>query len=145
MQALDPSILLALDGQDPSQSTVDAPKPGPRQEPTVFFHVIFGLVYEALATTSTDSTGADNRLTVAVASLQALKYLVRPEYCGRAILVPAIFEEFIALCYRLALTEPASVQIPLIETLASLASTQDQRCVIITPITYAAVPSYFDQ
>jgi hypothetical protein len=126
MQSQDKFILLALDGQDPTSSTTVSPPASPRAEPTAFFHVIFGLVYEALSTASTDSSNSATKLNVSIASLQALKFLVRPEYCGKAILQPAIFDEFMALCYRLALTEPAAVQVPLIEALASLASTQDR-------------------
>ncbi|KAI5895636.1 ARM repeat-containing protein [Schizophyllum commune H4-8] len=127
MQSGDPYILLAMDGAEPKTAEVDSIKLTSRSEPTMCFFIVFGLVYEALATTSGDtSNAAANRRTIVLACLQALKCLVRPEYAGKAILDPPIFEEFISLCYRIALTEPASMLVHLIELVKTLADTQEE-------------------
>ncbi|KAM5530811.1 hypothetical protein V8D89_015522, partial [Ganoderma adspersum] len=120
MQNDDPSILAAMDGQDAPPTEPD-PKAQPetRGEPTVFFFVVFGLVYEALATSTPDS-GPDAQRT-SIVSLQALKCLVRRKYCGRVFNDPPLFEELLNLFYRMALTEPSGVQIHLVEAIASLA------------------------
>jgi HEAT repeat-containing protein 5 len=122
MQANDPHILAAMDGKE-----VNKHNPIPttdRKEPTAFFFVVFGLVYEALATASADAS-SDGRSGV-ISALQALKCLVRPEYAGHAIMEPTIFEEFISLCYRMGMTEAAGIQIHLIEMLAIFAAAQQQ-------------------
>ncbi|CAK5273821.1 unnamed protein product [Mycena citricolor] len=119
MQAKDPNILACMDG-------LDAPPPTTGNEPTMLFYVIFGLVYESLATASTESspTSSLNRQTTVIAALQTLKSLVRPEYAGKAIMEPPIFDEFTSLCYRMAMTENAAVQVHLVEVVSVLASTQ---------------------
>lgn len=127
MQTRDPYILAAMDGQELSQGDPSPSQSIPRDEPTAFFFVIFGLVYEALATASADSTSATSTRQVAVISaLQALKCLVLPEYSGKAILEPTIFDEFISLCYRMAMTESAGIQVHLIEMLTILAGAHQE-------------------
>ena len=120
MQNDDPSILAAMDGQEnpPLQPPAKAQTDG-RDEPTVFFFVVFGLVYEALATSTADA-GPDAQRT-SIVSLQALKCLVKRKYCGRVFNDPPLFEELLNLFYRMALTEPSGVQLHLVEAIASLA------------------------
>ncbi|KAI1790592.1 clathrin-coated vesicle protein [Ganoderma leucocontextum] len=120
MQNDDPNIFAAMDGQDtpPTQSTPKA-QSEPREDPTVFFFVVFGLVYEALATSTPDSGPEAQRTSIV--SLQALKCLVRRKYCGRVFNDPPLFEELLNLFYRMALMEPSGVQIHLVEAIASLA------------------------
>ena len=124
MEAKDPHILAAMDGKEVDkhnpQSQVIATTD--RKEPTAFFFVVFGLVYEAIATASAD-TSSESRSGV-ISALTALKFLVRPEYSGQAIMEPTIFEEFISLCYRIGMTETAGIQIHLIEMLAIFAAAQ---------------------
>ncbi|KAJ7205156.1 clathrin-coated vesicle protein [Mycena haematopus] len=125
MQANDPHILAAMDGQELAKDAKPPVKEAGRQEPTMFFFIVFGLVYEALATASAESNSSmSSRQATVTAALQTLKCLVRPEYAGRAIMEPAIFDEFISLCYRMAMTEPARVQTHLVEVLAVMAATQ---------------------
>jgi hypothetical protein len=127
MQANDPHILAAMDGQELGKDMKAPAKEARREEPTMFFYIVFGLVYEALATASAESgSSVTSRQTTVTAALQTLKCLVRPEYAGKAIMEPAIFDEFISLCYRMAMTEPAPIQIHLVEVLAIIAATQDQ-------------------
>ncbi|KAG6906802.1 hypothetical protein DXG01_012050 [Tephrocybe rancida] len=127
MNSADPFILAAMDGQELTPPS----KPTPtikREEPTAFFYVVFGLVYEALVTSSADSTSSSSvRRSLVKSALQALKSLVRPEYSGNAIKEPTIFDEFVSLCYRIAMTEPAGVQIHLLDMLSSFASSQEHK------------------
>ncbi|KAF8206326.1 armadillo-type protein [Mycena galopus ATCC 62051] len=126
MQADDPHILAAMDGQELGKDAKPPVKEARRQEPSMFFFIVFGLVYEALATASAESSSSTtSRQTTVTAALQTLKCLVRPEYAGRAMMEPAIFDEFISLCYRMAMTESARIQIHLVEVLAIMAATQD--------------------
>lgn len=127
MQSNDPYILAAMDGRE-STSPSDAP-PQPRNEPTAFFFVVFGLVYDALASSSTDSTSTGVSRETTITALEALKSLVRPEYSGKAILDPVIYEEFNGLCYRMALTESAAVQVYLVEAIAALAGSQSSNLI----------------
>lgn len=127
MEHNDPYVLAAMDGHD----TINATSPPAikvskdRVEPAQFFYIVFGIVYEALATSSTDSSSGSSsvptRLSIVDAALQTLRSLVRPEYAGNALKEATIFDEFISLCYRLAMTEPASVQVKLISMLTALA------------------------
>ncbi|OBZ74420.1 HEAT repeat-containing protein 5B [Grifola frondosa] len=120
MQNEDPHILAAMDGHE---STVpqQAGKQDlhERDEPTAFFYVIFGLVYEALVTSTPDSDVPSQRTSVI--ALQALRSLVQRKYCGKVFGDAIIFEELVNLFYRMALTEPFGVQVQLVETIASLA------------------------
>ncbi|PPQ91330.1 hypothetical protein CVT25_003770 [Psilocybe cyanescens] len=125
MQAGDPHILAAMDGREFDEKKVDLITPTDRKEPTAFFFIIFGLVYEALATSSADSSSTTSaRQSGVISALQALKCLVRPEYSGAAMMEPTIFEEFISLCYRMGMTEAASIQVHLVEMLAIFAASQ---------------------
>ncbi|KAF8889054.1 clathrin-coated vesicle protein [Infundibulicybe gibba] len=127
MHANDPHMLAAMDGQEASVSPAPSQGGPTRTEPTAFFFILFGLVYEALATASADSTtDTSTRRPAMVAALQALRCLVKPEFSGNAILEPAIFEEFIDLCYRLAMTEVASMQVQLVEMLTTFAQSHDK-------------------
>ncbi|KAF8998676.1 armadillo-type protein [Cyathus striatus] len=124
MQAGDPHILAAMDGRELAKNETSAP-PTKRDEPTALFFVVYGLVYEALTTSSADSiTTSSVRETMVISALKALKSLVRPEYSGNAIMEPTIFDEFMGLCYRMAMTEPANVQVHLVEVVGALASTR---------------------
>ncbi|KAJ6526020.1 clathrin-coated vesicle protein [Mycena capillaripes] len=126
MLASDPHILAAMDGQELAKDAKAPAKQARREEPTMFFFIVFGLVYEALATASAESSSSTtSRQATVIAALQTLKCLVRPEYAGKAIMEPAIFDEFISLCYRMAMTETARIQIHLVEVLAIMAATQD--------------------
>ncbi|OSD03664.1 ARM repeat-containing protein [Trametes coccinea BRFM310] len=116
MQRDDPNLLAAMDGQDTPTTTGSS---GSRDEPTVFFWVVFGLAYEALATSAPDADQDAQRTSII--SLQALKHLVRRKYCGKVFKDPPIFEELLNLFYRMSLTEPSGVQIHLVEAIASLA------------------------
>ncbi|CCM02125.1 uncharacterized protein FIBRA_04202 [Fibroporia radiculosa] len=115
MHAGDSNMLAAMDGREagsPVQVTT-------REEPTAFFFAIFGLVFEALVTAVPDSNNTSQRTSVI--ALLALKYLVQEKYCGKVFNDVVVFEELVNLFYRMALTEPANVQVQVVETIASLA------------------------
>lgn len=115
-------MLAAMDGQE---SIPPGPSKETRDEPTAFFWAIFGLVYESLVTPVQDSDLTAQR-TSSVA-LQALKCLVQQKYCGKVFTDGQIFEEVVNLFYRMALTESAAVQIYLVDTVASLATSLDTK------------------
>ncbi|GJJ09041.1 hypothetical protein Clacol_003263 [Clathrus columnatus] len=119
MLANDPYILAAMDGKDSLETSL-----GSRDNPTAFFYIVFGLVYDALTSTSTDAASGSASREMSITALQTLKCLVRPEYCGKAILDPAVFQEFSSLCYRMAVTESAVVQLHLVEAIVALATSQ---------------------
>ena len=50
MDAKDPHILAAMDGKEVNKQNPQVIATTDRKEPTAFFFVIFGLVYEAIAT-----------------------------------------------------------------------------------------------
>ncbi|KAG8693489.1 hypothetical protein FRC08_009083 [Ceratobasidium sp. 394] len=108
-----------MDGLDPATAATATNK-GMRKDPTECFFVILGLVYEALSTVSSDSTATPESRAIALTSVQVLAYLIRPEYAGQAVLDPPIFEELIALWYRMSMTEPWEVQAYLVGAVASL-------------------------
>jgi HEAT repeat-containing protein 5 len=120
MKANDPYILSAMDGKEGKSTATSSQRDGP----AAFFFVIFGLVYESLAESSTSSASSASASLVTIATLEALESLVKPEYAGKAILDSTIFDEFTTLCYRMAMMETAEVHIPLVRTVASLATTQ---------------------
>lgn len=116
----EPTILLALDGGESGSSS----QPPTTSEPKALFFVLFGLVYETLVNTSADATSSATSRENAIIALQALKSLVQPQYSGRAILEPTTLTEFTSLCYRMAITETANVQLHLVEVIVSFAETQ---------------------
>jgi hypothetical protein len=124
IDAKDPHILAAMDGKEleVNDQNPQVVATTDRKEPTAFFFVMLGLVYEAIATASADASSESR--SGFVSALTALKFLVRSEYSGQAIMEPMIFEEFISLCYRMGMTEAAGIQIHLIEMLAIFAASQ---------------------
>lgn len=123
MQRHDPYILAAMDGRE-ANGTIPTTS---GDDPTSFFYVVFGLVYEALTQSSADSATSVATRDVTITALQALASLVKPEYAGSAILEPTIFEEFSNLCYRLAMTEPPEVQVHLVAAVSSFVNSQCRR------------------
>ena len=123
MQRHDPYIVAAMDGREANSITPTTSG----DDPSSFFFVVFGLVYEALAQASADSASSVATRDVTITALQALASLVKPEYAGSAILEPTVFEEFSNLCYRLAMTEPPEVQVHLVAVVSSFVNSQCRR------------------
>jgi HEAT repeat-containing protein 5 len=127
MQLNEEDILLAMNGQEKQDKSTSIANKGPREEPTVFFYILFGLVFEALSgSTSSSASGPDQQNEV-IASLSLLKSLVRPEYAGNALVGTAVFEEFMSLCYRTAMTESASILVHLLQVMTTLAIVEGQK------------------
>lgn len=125
MEIEDPYVIAAIDGREHTPNQQTPQSAGPHDEPKAFFFVLFGLVYEALVSSSAELSSTNiSRQSALVAALRALKSLVKPVYSGKALLESTIYDEFTGLCYRLALTEAAFIQAPLIETLATFATSQ---------------------
>ena len=106
-------------------ATEERSLPAPRIEPTALFFVIFGLVYEALASPDTDSSSGLR--AISVIALRCLKYLVRPQYSGYALLDQANFDELVSLFYRMTVTEPPIVVVHILEVISSLVVSQDTK------------------
>lgn len=140
MQANDPHILAAMNGTEVTNSKENAS--ANRKEPAAFFYVIFGLVYEALATSSADATSSTTRQTSVIAALEALKCLIRPEYSGNAMVESTTFDEFISLCYRMGMTEAPAVQVHLVEMLAVFAGVQSSSQSGSDPLTLTSPPAH---
>ncbi len=124
MESRDPSVLGAMEGVDDVKAPPSADRSS-RFEPTTMFFVVFSLVYETLSTSSPYSGSA---LTpsgaTSLIALRAMKSLVRREYSGKALLEPTIFDELLNLWYRMAMTEPPSLQIQLVEAIRVFAVEQ---------------------
>ena len=124
MQLNDPYIYAAMDGRETTGTLPQSQeKDTNREEPTLMFYPLFGLVYEALATSANDDSSSNSNQTKLIC-LHILTSLVKPEYSGKALLEPGVFEELTGLCYRMAVTESAAVQIRLVQAIASFASSQ---------------------
>ena len=120
MESDDPAIRAAMDGLDnPEALSATA---STRTEPSAVFFIVFGLVYETLSGSSSSQAQSENRNDNSQVALRALRCLTRTEYAGKALLEPTIFDELINLWYRMAMTEPPSVQVQLVETVRVFAS-----------------------
>ena len=86
--------------------------------PAPLFYPLFGLIYEALAS-SPDTT--DPRVDTVISCLRALKCLLDPRYSGKALLEPTAFKEFMSLSHRIAMTESAEVLVHLLTVLTTFA------------------------
>lgn len=128
MLVSDKAVLAAMDGQDASSQATPSTAPS-KDEPTAYFFVIFGLVFEALTASSADANATPAALEAAVTSLEALRSLVKPEYAGKAILELSTFDELSNLFYRMAMTAAPIVQLNLVAVLASLASSQKDKLI----------------
>ncbi|KAG1904032.1 armadillo-type protein [Suillus fuscotomentosus] len=116
MNRSDQSISAAILGKEVGSSVngIDSTAEGPAP----LFFPLFGLIYEALATSSPDTS---SRIDTVIACLGALKCLLEPRYSGKALLEPTIFQEFMSLSHRIAMTESAEVLIHLIVVLTTFA------------------------
>jgi hypothetical protein len=113
----DPNMTKAMDGIEAvNGSNAPSTDRASTSEPTLFFFVIFGLAFEALAT---GQSGTSGKFEVA---LQAIEGLVTPDIAGSALLQEGIFDELCNLCYRLTITEAPAVQIRVIRIVSRLAT-----------------------
>jgi HEAT repeat-containing protein 5 len=124
MESEDSNILRAMDGLESSGPTPS----DDRQEPTALFFVLFGLAFEALVTSSAEDTssvdGARQNTRIA---LKVLKYLVKPVYSGKSFIEGPIFEEFVSVSYRMAMSDPADTRRLLVEVLSNIIESRRQQ------------------
>src|SRR5258708_5668935 len=125
METRDPFILGAMEGID-DMTAASSTARSAGSEPTTMFFVMFGLVYEALSASTPYSESLAASGNTSVIALRAMKCLVRREYSGRALLEPTIFDELINLWYRMAMTEPPTLQIQLVDMIRVFAIEQGQ-------------------
>lgn len=125
MQANDPHILAAMHGREGGDVGIATTNGNGHEEPSALFFVVFGLAYEALVSSADSNSMSSTQQSAVLSALMALKCLVLPQYAGKAIMDPTIFDEFIAVCYRMAMTETASIQTHLIEVLSVFALSQE--------------------
>jgi len=118
MEHTDKFISAAILGKEmgSSVSVVNLASEGPAP----LFYPLFGLIYEALAMSSPDTTSP--RIDTVIACLRALKCLLDPRYSGKALLEPIVFKEFMSLSHRMAMTESAGILVHLLSALTSFAS-----------------------
>ncbi|KAK0239818.1 clathrin-coated vesicle protein [Armillaria nabsnona] len=111
MEANDPHILAAMHGREGGDAGLATINGNGHEEPSALFFAIFGLAYEALVSSADSNSMSSTQQPTVLSALMALKCLVLPQYTGKAIMEPTIFDEFIAVCYRMAMTETASIHI----------------------------------
>lgn len=139
----DKTVLAAMDGQVSSAPTsAQESKVSAREEPAAYFFVVFGLVFEAL--TASDSNSSPDTRASMTAALDTLKYIVRPEYAGSAVLDLITFDEMMSLVYRMVMTETAAVQTQLVSAVASLASSRRDTVLRQTQTERHVLPSVCD-
>lgn len=113
-------ILRAIDGID-TQINEQAPLvSSTRDQPALFFWVLFGLSFEALCAAPPPSGGTSAEAVQAIA-LEAVVGLIRPEVSGTALLEKSLFEELCNLCYRLAITEGPAIKEHVMQIVLQLA------------------------
>lgn len=88
-----------------------------RNEPVAFFFVLFGISFEALVRSTSQSNGSHQRM---LDILQAMKKIVSTSVAGLAIYQDHIFSEFMELMDRLAMTEGVEVQMVIVEIARNL-------------------------
>ncbi|KAJ1026819.1 hypothetical protein NDA16_002116 [Ustilago loliicola] len=121
----DARALAAMDGEtNPATagSNAAAPPPKVRSEPCLFFFVLYGLAFEALATRSSNSVESVQEGKVMRISLRAMTALSKPQMAGSTLLQDTLFLELCNLWYRLVMTEPPAVQISVLETIGGMAA-----------------------
>lgn len=124
-----------MDGQDTVSGVQPVPLEETRKDPCAMFFIIFGLIYEALSTASIASdSSSSNRHPSTAAAFRALQSIVAPRFSGQALIEQTTFRELMGLCYRIAMTESASMQLHLVAALSALAAVNG-------PNTDAYVPS----
>ena len=119
----DERALAAMDGESvPTTGATETAAAKTRSEPRLFFFVLYGLAFEALATRSSNSVESAQEGKVMRISLRAMTALSKPQVAGSALLQEALFSELCNLWYRLVMTEPPAVQVSVLETIGGMAA-----------------------
>jgi hypothetical protein len=123
MEAEDVHIANALSGVDGDTATLNIS----RQEPVALFFVIYGLAFEALVTPADEATLTLPARQAVKIALQLLRHLVQPQYSGTSFAAGPLFDELVALAYRMAMTEPADVQNDFIDVVTNTIKSRAQQ------------------
>lgn len=121
------AVFKALDGGE------DAGASAFRSEPTLSFFVLYGLAFEALASSAGAAMAGSATLSssrtqeTTLIYLAAMRSLARPQVAGTAIIQDSTFGELVNLCFRLTMTESAAVQGAVLDLVVGLAKAYDQR------------------
>jgi hypothetical protein len=136
MDGNDTFVVAAMDGIDlvPGQPIIPQPLVQ-RSEPTTFFWVLYGLAFEAVATSAGDLSSfyVESGTSSPLVALSALAHLVDRSYAGSAILDTPVFNELLTLLYRIAMVGPPSAQGSCARIMASLVKSHASALVQMTP------------
>lgn len=123
MEEKDLYVLSAMDGVELPVGTTPPPPPVNRSDPTTYFYVVYGLAFEALATSAGESSSyhSETGTPVPITALTAMKSLVEQRFAGDVLMEGPIFDELCTLFYRLAMTAPPVAQAHMVLVLAAFA------------------------
>lgn len=123
VDARDGAILRAMDGLEDDAPAAEYS--AFRTEPAPNFAVLYGLAFEALASSAPDA--------LRIVALQALRSLCAPAFAGTALLEPALFDELLNLARRLVMTEGLRVQSAVLQLLGSIVQHYGARLLDVEP------------
>lgn len=125
LKADDPFMVKAIDGVDPSQPSTDLVNGAHRKsQPALYWPVVFGLAFEAAATSTSASDDPSAPATQAMeTALMGLEALSGASVAGDVFEREDVFDEVCNLCYRLAGTESARSQVFVIRVVLQVAKT----------------------
>lgn len=116
----DEIVLKAMDGEALSANG-DITLARPANEPTLFFFALYGLTFEALAT----SAGSIRDSHISSIALLALRHLCTSRYAGSVLLQEDIFSELLNLFYRVVMVDAPTQQIKTIEAIIEICASYD--------------------
>lgn len=122
MAAQDQSILQAFGLKEENAKLGGLSGPVIRPEPLAHFFVAYGLAFE----TASAALGDPSASNAAAGALQAMISLVTPIYSGSALFISSVFDELCTLCYRIALSESASLRTHMVPVMSSFAVSRGQ-------------------
>ncbi|WVQ83814.1 hypothetical protein IAT38_005958 [Cryptococcus sp. DSM 104549] len=120
LAANDPFVLGAMDGQTYTTPAEPSSLPSIRPEPSANFYIVYGLAFESLI----KSLGDTASRAMASACLQAMRSLVKPLLSGTTVFEGQFFDELCTVCYRIAMSEPASIRADMLEVVKSFAASR---------------------
>lgn len=116
----DPFALGAMNGQRYDSPNPPASLPSIRPEPSANFYIVYGLSFESLLKTVGDVSAS----SLASACLKAMQSLVKPALSGTTVFEGQFFDELCTVCYRIAMSEPATVKSEAVEVMSSFATSR---------------------